>query len=273
MCLSNEVHNLPQGCLWCNWCVAPPGNNLSPILCWRSRLQLPLPFEPSTGHSPCRQKDTYEDVLIRSVWRTRRRDKNVSLLDCLGSSTSEQVLNFKQGVTGSTHCDTTFFWIRKAEVPHSFHSRWWCAQSNKMSIILIQWCCHSDEKRGVPSPRQLKLHGLWVNAVSTSGSLCLIWTKRNKQRNNKKKCLKVWTAAATTVIRDGNDLLEETTDFTAVNYSMYQQYETEVYIFFLKLKESYVSFNSYKSWKKYSWLRSFKISQSAKALKHAKQSS
>lgn len=82
-----------------------------------------------------------------------------------------------------THGDTKFFCIRKAETPQSLHNTWWWAQSNTMSISVIQRCFHSDEKRGEPSPKRLRLHGLWVNAVTTSGSLCLIWLKGKELMN------------------------------------------------------------------------------------------
>lgn len=55
MTVSNEVHSLPPGCLWCSWLAAAPGNNPSPPLCWPSRPPPPLLSGPSTAHTLCRR--------------------------------------------------------------------------------------------------------------------------------------------------------------------------------------------------------------------------
>lgn len=86
-----------------------------------------------------------------------------------------------------THGEMKFFCTRKAETPHRFHSRWWWAQSRSTSNTCIQCCFHADENRGVPSPKWLRLHGRWVNAVTTSGSACLIWKRGDL---SVKKCSK-----------------------------------------------------------------------------------
>lgn len=150
--LSSGVHSLPAGCLWCSWLSAAPGNTLSPPLCWRSRRPPPRLSGPSTGRSPCRQLQRYSN----------RSSGFTGLYECVVRAVD-------------THGDTKFFCMRKAEMPQSFHSTWWCAQSSATSISVVQWCFHSDEKRGAPSPYRLRLQGRWVSAVTTSGSLCLIW--------------------------------------------------------------------------------------------------
>lgn len=90
------------------------------------------------------------------------------------------------------HSETKFFCIRNAEMPQSFHRTWWCAQSNKTSRSVIQCCFHGDEKRGAPSPYRLRLQGRWVNAVTTSGSLCLIWTQSVSEHWNSSKSRNTW---------------------------------------------------------------------------------
>lgn len=183
VCLSNGVHSLPPGCLWCSWLAAAPGNTLSQLLCWLSRLP-PPPFSgPSTGRSPCRQHtETLSYILSCEQYYT-----GCSCLLMAPTFTTEScstcIEEHSWVSAAGTHGETKFFCMRKAEVPQSFHSMWWCAQSSTMSISANQWCCHSDEKRGVPSPSRLRLHGRWVNAVTTSGSLCLIWAGAKHKRH------------------------------------------------------------------------------------------
>lgn len=84
---------------------------------------------------------------------------------------------FDLGHRHGTHGETKFFCTRNAETPHNFHRKWWCAQSSSTSSSAIHCCFQGDANCGVPSPWRLMLHGLWVSAVTTSGSVCLIWSR------------------------------------------------------------------------------------------------
>lgn len=63
------------------------------------------------------------------------------------------------------------FCTRMAEIPQSFHSTRWWAQSNKTSRTPVHNWLHVDRERGVPSPKRLSLQGRWVRAVITWGSV------------------------------------------------------------------------------------------------------
>lgn len=76
--LSNGVRSLPQGCLWCSWLPAAPGNTLSPRWCWLSRLPPPPPSGSSTGHNPCntdtqmvRKHFSCQSLVSKPEWKVR----------------------------------------------------------------------------------------------------------------------------------------------------------------------------------------------------------
>ena len=74
-----------------------------------------------------------------------------------------------------TYGDTKSFCMRKAEIPHKYHKILCILQSSKMSNATNMDCFHKVSKRGFPSPVWLRLQGLWIKAVTTFWSACLIW--------------------------------------------------------------------------------------------------
>lgn len=93
----------------------------------------------------------------------------------MGSLTGKKLFNFN-------YLEMKSFCTRMAEIPQSFHSTWWWAQSNKTSRTPVHSWLHVDRERGVPSPKRLSLQGRWVRAVTTWGSVWRICEVKGQHR-------------------------------------------------------------------------------------------
>lgn len=70
-----------------------------------------------------------------------------------------------------TYSEMKSLCTRMAETPHSFHSMWWWAQSNRTSMTPVHIWPQADRLLGVPSRKRLSLQGRCVRPVTTLGSV------------------------------------------------------------------------------------------------------